>query len=292
MPKTPKKPTSKPRTPYTITKGHKRGLLAQSGKATLENIVALQQHGLKANGKAFNTTKKYDESVAAGRRWLEEYVGGKVEAKGKGKKEKNKQTDEDSGSEGSDDEREFEEDVNHIAPDAPEFQSQPDGESSFKFDDPAYRHAFDATPNVHSPEMVSLYLVYKIYGQGRKISTADTIHAAFKLMCKMRDGDKYRGKWHFNSTTAAWEGNPIDSAKVQDTMAAIKNKCGKDGGDRKHSLAMNLCPGCSLGQMKNARRRDTKKNQAQLREYISDSYDRDPRSKFVGFDEKTANFVG
>ncbi|KAK7036863.1 hypothetical protein R3P38DRAFT_2770933 [Favolaschia claudopus] len=89
--------------------------------------------------------------------------------------------------------------------------------------------------------MVSLYLVYKIYGQGQKIGTADTIQAAFKHMWKMqfRDGDKYRGKWHFNPTTAAWEGNPIDSAKVQDTMAAIKNKCGKDGGDRKHSLAMS-----------------------------------------------------
>ncbi|KAK7034184.1 hypothetical protein R3P38DRAFT_2518899 [Favolaschia claudopus] len=221
MPKTPKKTTSKPKTPYTITKGHKRGLLAQSGKATLENIVALQQHGLKANGKAFNTTKKYDEAVAAGRRWLEEYVGGKAEGKGKGKKGKNKEKDDDSGSEGSDDESDLEED------------------SSFKFDNPAYRRAFNGIPNVHSPEMVSLYLVYKIYGQGRKIGTADTIHAAFKHMWKMQDGDKYRGKWHFNPTTAAWEGNPIDSAKVQDTMAAIKNKCGKDGGDRKHSLAMS-----------------------------------------------------
>ncbi|KAK7034457.1 hypothetical protein R3P38DRAFT_2698870, partial [Favolaschia claudopus] len=96
-----------------------------------------------------------------------------------------------------------------------------------------------STPSVHSPEIVFLYLVYKIYGQGRKIGTADTIHAAFKLMWKMRDGDKYRGKWHFNPTTVAWVGNPIDSAKVQDTMVAIKNKCGMDGGDRKHSLAMS-----------------------------------------------------
>ncbi|KAK7034128.1 hypothetical protein R3P38DRAFT_3496395 [Favolaschia claudopus] len=184
----------------------------------------------ETNGKAFNTTKKYDEAVAAGRRWLEEYVGGKAEGKGKGKKGKNKEKDDDdSGSEGSDNESDLEEDVDHIAPDAAEFQSEPDGESSFKFDDPAYKRDFDAIPNVHSPEMVSLYLVYKIYGQGRKIGTADTIHAAFKLMWKMRDGDKYRGKWHFNSTTAAWE----------DTMAAIKNKCGKDGGDRKHSLAMS-----------------------------------------------------
>ncbi|KAK7007106.1 ribonuclease H-like domain-containing protein [Favolaschia claudopus] len=244
MPKTPKKTTSKPKTPYTITKGHKRGLLAQSGKATLENIVALQQHGLKANGKAFDTTKKYDEAVAAGLRWLEEYVGGKAEGKGKGKKGENKEKDDDSGSEGSDDESDLEEDVDRIAPDAGEFQSEPDGESSFKFDNPAYRRAFNAIPNVHSPEMVSLYLVYKIYGQGRKNRhgrhDSSCIQAYVEDANRFRDGDKYRGKWHFNPTTAAWEGNPIDSAKVQDTMAAIENKCGKDGGDRKHSCCFEL----------------------------------------------------
>ncbi|KAK6984285.1 hypothetical protein R3P38DRAFT_3410020 [Favolaschia claudopus] len=84
--------------------------------------------------------------------------------------------------------------------------------------------------------MVSLYLVYKIYGQGRKIGTADTIHAGFKLI--FSDGDKYRGKWHFNPTTVAWVGNPIDSAKVQDTMSDLV-RLGMDGGDRKHSLAMS-----------------------------------------------------
>ncbi|KAJ7878092.1 hypothetical protein B0H14DRAFT_3435674 [Mycena olivaceomarginata] len=66
MPKTPSPKATKPQPPYTLTKGKKRGLLAQSGQATLENIVALQQPGLKANGKAFNTTKKYDETTAAG----------------------------------------------------------------------------------------------------------------------------------------------------------------------------------------------------------------------------------
>ncbi|KAJ7711155.1 hypothetical protein B0H14DRAFT_2645884 [Mycena olivaceomarginata] len=37
---------------------------------SLENIVALQQHGLKADSKAFNTTKKYGEVVVAGGKWL------------------------------------------------------------------------------------------------------------------------------------------------------------------------------------------------------------------------------
>ncbi|KAJ7742388.1 hypothetical protein B0H14DRAFT_2637651 [Mycena olivaceomarginata] len=85
MPKTPGSKAAKPTTPYTITKGKKRGMLAQSGQATLENIVALQQHGLKADSKAFNTTKKYGEVVVAGGKWLEEYVGGN-EKTGKEKK--------------------------------------------------------------------------------------------------------------------------------------------------------------------------------------------------------------
>ncbi|KAJ7855319.1 hypothetical protein B0H14DRAFT_3647063, partial [Mycena olivaceomarginata] len=140
--------------------------------------------------------------------------------------------------ESSEEDSDVEEEQDPIAPDASEFNKAQDGDSSFKFDAPEYRHAFDAIPNEHSPEMLSLYLVFKIYSQGRKIGTADTIHAAFKHMWKLSDGDKYRGKWHFNSTSGAWEGNPVDSAKVQDTMVAIKNKCGKDGGDRKHSLAM------------------------------------------------------
>jgi hypothetical protein len=73
-----------------------------------------------------------------------------------------------------------------MAPDAAEFNQAKDGDTSFNFDAPEYRHAFDAIPTEHSPEMLSLYPVYKIYGQGRKIGTADTIHAAFKYMWKMR----------------------------------------------------------------------------------------------------------
>jgi hypothetical protein len=69
MPKTPGSKAAKPTTPYTITKGKKRGMLAQSGQATLENIVPLQQLGLKADSKAFNTTKKYGEVVVAGGKW-------------------------------------------------------------------------------------------------------------------------------------------------------------------------------------------------------------------------------
>ncbi|KAJ7690427.1 hypothetical protein B0H14DRAFT_3175834 [Mycena olivaceomarginata] len=165
------------------------------------------------------------------------YVGEKKEGrKTKGKEAKRMSAESDS--ESSNGDSDFEDDPDPMAPDAAEFNQAKDGDASFNFDAPEYRHAFDAIPTEHSPEMLSLYLVYKIYGQGRKIGTADTIHAAFKYMWKMSDGDKYRNKWHFNTASGAWEGNPAETAKVQDTMAAIKNKCGKDGGDRKHSLAM------------------------------------------------------
>jgi hypothetical protein len=54
-----------------------------------------------------------------------------------------------------------------------------------------------------------------------------------------RDGDTYRGKWHYNETQKRWEGNPALSAEVQDVITAIKHKCGAEGGDRTHSLAMS-----------------------------------------------------
>ncbi|KAF8133155.1 hypothetical protein K438DRAFT_1787671 [Mycena galopus ATCC 62051] len=195
------------------------------------------QHGLKADSKAANTTKKYAEVVAAGRKWLQEYVG-ETKKTGKAKKGKTQQMADEDVSEGDEDASDVEEEQDPIAPDASEFKKSQDDDSSFKFDAPEYQRAFDAIPNEHSPEMLSLYLVFKIYSQGRKIGTADTTHAAFKHMWKMSDRDKYCGKWTLNKMSGAWEGNPAESAKVQDTMAAIKNKCGKDGGDRKHSLAM------------------------------------------------------
>jgi hypothetical protein len=123
--------------------------------------------------------------VVAGGKWLEEYVGGN-EKTGKEKKGKARQAAEEDGSESGEEDSDVEEEQDPIAPDASEFNKAQDGDSSFKFDAPEYRHAFDVIPNEHSPEMLSLYLVFKIYSQGRKIGTADTIHAAFKHMWKLR----------------------------------------------------------------------------------------------------------
>ncbi|KAJ7082682.1 hypothetical protein B0H15DRAFT_785582 [Mycena belliarum] len=219
----------------------KRGLLAQSGQATLANIVAIQQNGLKAHGKAATTTKKYGEVVAAGRRWLGEYVGGKDPAGEKQKKAKVPPAAPrapDSDSESDEGESDVEEGPDMIAPEVGDSGDVDDADASCKFDAPEYKKSFDVVPNEHSPKMLALYLAFKIFGQGKKISTADTIRAAMKRMWKMSDGDTYRGKWHLNAGSARWERNPVDSAQVEDIMESIKNKCGKDGGDRKHSLAM------------------------------------------------------
>jgi hypothetical protein len=54
-----------------------------------------------------------------------------------------------------------------------------------------------------------------------------------------RDGDTYRGRWFYHETHGRWERNPAQSAEVQDIMTAIKHKCGAEGGDRTHSLAMS-----------------------------------------------------
>jgi hypothetical protein len=113
------------------------------------------------------------------------YVGEKEEGrKTKGKDAKRMSAESDS--ESSDGDSNFEDNPDPMAPDAAEFNQAKDGDTSFNFDAPEYRHTFDAIPTEHSPEMLSLYLVYKIYGQGRKIGTVDTIHAAFKYMWKMR----------------------------------------------------------------------------------------------------------
>ncbi|KAJ7231543.1 hypothetical protein C8J57DRAFT_1533619 [Mycena rebaudengoi] len=228
MPKTSSTPRSKSKTPYKVTKAKKRGLLAQGGQATLENISALQQTGMKKHGKAKVTTKKYDQAVAAMRKWLKESLDGKQAEKRK-RKAKSSQADSDSESDSEDDEESFEDGPpgpDPIAPDVKDSQEalNGDGGDSFKFDAPGYKDVLNDIPNEYSPKVVALFLVYKIFHQGRKIGTADTARAGAKRMWKLVDGDTYRGKWHHNPTTNRWEGNPVDSAEVDDTMEAIKNK--------------------------------------------------------------------
>ena len=51
-------------------------------------------------------------------------------------------------------------------------------------------------------------------------------------------GDRYRGRWHFDTIDQQWEGNPADSAEVEDLMSSLKHKASSEDGDRTHSLPM------------------------------------------------------
>ncbi|KAJ7690479.1 hypothetical protein B0H17DRAFT_1134289 [Mycena rosella] len=245
MPKTQSSPRAKPQNPYRVSTGKIRGLLAQPGQATLENISALQQTGMKKHGKAEVTTKKYDQVIAATRKWLTMSLGGKTAQGTKGKTKSSTTADEDSDSDSDDDDdddfADGPEGPDSMAPDVGEPDYKPEDsttDESFKFDAPEFKNALDDTPNEHSPKVLALYLVYKIFHQGKKIQTADTARAAWKRLWKFVDGDTFRGRWHYNTANSRWEGNPVDSSEVEDTMESIKNKCGKDDGERKHSLAM------------------------------------------------------
>jgi len=64
------------------------------------------------------------------------------------------------------------------------------------------------------------------------------VHCQTKLMI-CSDGDTYRGKWFYHEGHKRWEGNPAESAEVQDIKTAVMHKTGAEGGDRTHSLAMS-----------------------------------------------------
>ncbi|KAL0957016.1 hypothetical protein HGRIS_003117 [Hohenbuehelia grisea] len=115
--------------------------------------------------------------------------------------------------------------------------SPSDGEDPLR--DPEFVEAFNDKPNKYSDKALALFITFKIFHEQKKKATAETIHAAFKRLWKTADGDKYRGKWHFDERQACWAGNPADSAEVADVMEAVKHKCGAEGGDRTHSLAMS-----------------------------------------------------
>ncbi|KAJ7022524.1 hypothetical protein C8F04DRAFT_1272533 [Mycena alexandri] len=242
MPKAARTSANASQTPYTISIGKKRGLLAQPGAATLENIQALQKTGLTLHSKAANTTTKYRQARASARKWLRTTIeAGTAELKGKSKATPSGDNSESSDEDDSEDEDEGgQEHGNGPDPMAPNIGNDPeDANESFQFTSPDYKKALDDIPNKHSPKVLSLYLTYKIFHQGRKIGTADTARAAFLGAWNMVDGDTYRGRWHYNIDSKRWEGNPVESADVEDVMKAIKNKCGQDGGERTHSLAMS-----------------------------------------------------
>lgn len=53
-----------------------------------------------------------------------------------------------------------------------------------------------------------------------------------------RNGDKFRGRWHYDDKSKQWMGNPVLCAEVDDMYEACKNKDGE--GEFHHSRAISL----------------------------------------------------
>ena len=62
------------------------------------------------------------------------------------------------------------------------------------------------------------------------------LYAPLRWLCS--DGDRFRGRWHFDEMKQQWKGNPADSAEVQDIMSSLKHKASSEDGNRTHSLPM------------------------------------------------------
>ncbi|KAF9242145.1 hypothetical protein BU15DRAFT_44465 [Melanogaster broomeanus] len=179
-----------------------------SSTKSLKVIERLKEAGKEAHLKANNTRRCYTGHVKRGREWLSDYFSGN-------------DRDADSDEEGS-----------ATAPNHPHAEEDP-------YSDPAFPHAFDSIPNKCSDKALALFLTYKGFHQNLGKGTFEGIRAAFKHLWDNVQGDTYRGRWHFDQTKQRWEGNPADSAEVDDVVSSLKHKASSEDGDRKHSLPMS-----------------------------------------------------
>ncbi|KAI0309911.1 hypothetical protein OF83DRAFT_1272858, partial [Amylostereum chailletii] len=101
-----------------------------------------------------------------------------------------------------------------------------------------FPQAFDGPPKACSPEAIALYMSFKSFHEGRSSALMWQCYSAAKGYWEQLDGDTYRGKWHLSERNNRWEGNPCESALVQDTKTAILHKVRADGGECTHAVAM------------------------------------------------------
>ncbi|KAG1723631.1 hypothetical protein EDB19DRAFT_1951960 [Suillus lakei] len=92
------------------------------------------------------------------------------------------------------------------------------------YDDPAFKDAFNSIPNRCSNKALALFMSLKGFHENLSKTTVESIHSAFKKLWELLDGDRFRGKWHFNEAKQCWEGNPADSADVYDVLSSVKHK--------------------------------------------------------------------
>ena len=77
---------------------------------------------------------------------------------------------------------------------------------------------------------------------GRSVSNAATLFLVVVTdKSKCLDSDScgtFRDKWHYNELRGRYEGNPVLSVDVIDTVASIRHKINAGGSQRTHSGAM------------------------------------------------------
>ncbi|KAF8442080.1 hypothetical protein L210DRAFT_3644249 [Boletus edulis BED1] len=172
-----------------------------SSPKSLQVIARLKEAGKEAHLKAKNTKTCYKGHVNRGRQWLAQH---------------------------------FSTTSNKKHPPTPDDVGEED-----MYADPLFPHAFDRVPNGCSDKALALFLTYKGFDQKRSKGTVEGIRAAFKDLWDNVDGDRYRGRWRFNQLDPKWEGNPANSAEVDDIMSSLKHMVSSEDGDRKHSLPMS-----------------------------------------------------
>ncbi|KAJ3845839.1 hypothetical protein EV368DRAFT_90008 [Lentinula lateritia] len=154
----------------------------------LADLRSQMKSNTTAHIRADNTTEQYSQVIQRVRKWLEEFL--KVEESAEGCLE-----DED-------------EDVpvrnEHMASE--------------------FHGCLDGKPNQFTPEAIAMYISWKCYEEGRKLSTGESVHAAFKYYYTHLEGDKYRGDWRYDEGNKRWIGNPCNAAEVVDLMEGCKRK--------------------------------------------------------------------
>lgn len=122
-----------------------------------DELKELGAKGVKDYGKAANTGISYDGHVRRTRAMLEEIVA--VEKAAKETQDTKRQERGSDSDEDGDDE---------------------DDEEPRIVIDPDFEVCLDGPPNARTPEAISLFMTYKCFDEGKKGSTATSIHAAWK----------------------------------------------------------------------------------------------------------------
>ncbi|KAJ3924813.1 MAG: hypothetical protein NXY57DRAFT_1044624, partial [Lentinula lateritia] len=176
--------------------------LSHQNKLSNEATCRFTKSNTTAHIRADNTTKQYTQVIQRVRKWLEEFL--KVEENAEGCLE-----DED-------------EDI-----------SMRNEEMASEF-----YGCLEGKPNQFTPEAIAMYISWKCYEEGRKLSTGESVHAAFKYHYTHLEGNKYRGDWRYDEGNKQWIGNPCNAAEVVDLMEGCKRKDGES--ERHHSKPASI----------------------------------------------------